>query len=169
MAGNKYLSNNAGAITEVAASQTSAGAGDAGKIVALNSAGTVDATAMPPGIAADTATILASEALSAGALVNVYNNAGTANVRNANATTSGKEAHGFVLAAVSNAANAVVYFNGTNNQASALTPGVQYLSTTAGLPTTTAPSASGNVVQRVGEATSATSLNFTTQPPIVLA
>jgi hypothetical protein len=101
--------------------------------------------------------------------VNVYNNSGTANVRNANATTSGKEAHGFVLAAVSNAANASVYFNDTNNQASTLTPGVQYLSTTAGLPTATASSTSGNVVQRVGEATSATSMNFTTQPPIVLA
>jgi hypothetical protein len=37
------------------------------------------------------------------------------------------------------------------------------------LSTATAPSASGNVVQRVGEATAATNLNFTTQPPIVLA
>lgn len=169
MAGNKYLSNNAGQLQEVAAAQTSAGAADAGKVIALNAQGTLDSTMLPPGIGADTLSVLASEALAAGALVNIYNNAGTANVRNANATASGKEAHGFVLAAVSSGAQATVYFNGINNQLTGLTPGVQYLSTTAGASTATPPSASGNVVQRLGVATSATTLNFTLEPPIVLA
>lgn len=165
----KYLANSSGTITEIAANQTSAGVGDADKLVALNSSGVIDTSMMPPGIAADTSVIVASEALAAGAFVNVYNNSGTAGARNANATTSGKEAHGYVLASVSSSGNATVYFNGTNNAVTGLTPGVQFLATTAGLSVTAAPSASGNVVQRVGEATSATSVNFTTQPPIVLA
>lgn len=168
MAGNKYLSNNAGAITEVAAIQTSAGAGDVGKIPAVDVAGRLDTSFMPTGIAADTAAITASEALAAGDLVNVWNSTG-AKVRKADATTSGKEAHGFVLAAVSSSATATVYFEGTDTGVTSLTPGVQYLSTTAGLSTSTAPSGSGNVVQRVGFATAAAALNFQSQPPIVLA
>jgi hypothetical protein len=168
MAGDKYLYNNAGTVTEKAAVQASAGAGDAGKVPALDAAGRLDTTMMPTGIAADTAAITASEALSAGDLVNVWNSSG-AKVRKADATTAGKEAHGFVTAAVSSSATATVYFEGTDTGVSGLTPGVQYLSTTAGTATATPPSGSGNVVQRVGIATAAAALNFESQPPIVLA
>jgi hypothetical protein len=169
MALGKYLAQIAGVITEVAANTTSAGSGDASKLVALNGAGQVDLTMMPTGIGPDTATLVASEALSAGNLVNVWSNGGAFNVRKADATAAGKEAHGFVLAAVSSSANALVYFNGPDTGLSALTPGVQYLSTTAGTCSATPPASTGNVVQRVGEAVSATVLNFTTQPPITLA
>lgn len=168
MAGNKYLSNNAGTITEVASKQTSGGAGDAGSIVALTSTGQIDTTMMPTGIGPDTQTITASEALSAGALVNVWTSTGT-KVRNADATTSGKEAHGFVLASVLSSGSALVYFFGNNTSVTGLTVGPQFLSTTPGVATATAPSASGNVVQRVGVATAATNLNFETSAPIVLA
>lgn len=168
MAGDKYIYNNAGTLTEKAALQASAGAGDAGKIPALDAAGKLDTTMMPTGIAADTATITASEALAAGDLVNVWNSSG-AKVRKADASTVGKEAHGFVLAAVSNGAAATVYFEGTNTQVTGLTPGVQFLSTTPGIATTTAPSSAGNVVQRVGVATAAASLNFEPEVPVVLA
>lgn len=165
---DKYLYNNAGTTTEREALVTSAGAGDAGKIPALDSNGRLDTSVMPTGIGADTATIQASENLAAGDLVNVHNSGG-ARVRKADATTSGKEAHGFVLSAVTSGNNATVYFEGRNNQVSGLTPGLQFLATTAGLTTGTAPSGSGNVVQRVGVAVSATELNFEAQPPIVLA
>lgn len=169
MAGDKYIYNNAGTMTEREAKQASAGAGDAGKIPALDAAGKLDTTMMPTGVAADVAVITASEALAAGDLVNVWNSTG-AKVRKADASTSGKEAHGFVKAAVSNGAAATVYFEGTNDQVTGLTPGVQYLSAaTAGLSTSTAPSSSGNVVQRVGVATAAAALNFEATPPIVLA
>jgi hypothetical protein len=50
-----------------------------------------------------------------------------------------------------------------------LTPGPQFLSTTAGVATATAPSGAGNVVQRVGFATAAAALNFQAGVPIVLA
>ena len=169
MAGNKYIKNNAGVLTEIAALQTSAGAGDAGKIVALDTAGRLDNSFMPVGIGADTASIVASEALSAGDYVNVYDDTGTAKVRKADATTAGKEAHGFVLSAVSSAASATVYFEGTNTAITGQTAGVVYLATTAGAGSTTPPSAAGNVVQRIGFAVSATAMNFTSNQPIVLA
>jgi hypothetical protein len=53
MAGNKYLKMSGGRIQEEAAAQTSAGAGDAGKIVGLNSSGVIDPTMMPPGVGAN--------------------------------------------------------------------------------------------------------------------
>jgi hypothetical protein len=169
MAGDKFLYNNAGTITEKVSNQASAGAGDAGKVVALDATGRIDNTMMPVGIGADTAVITASEALAAGDLVNVWNSTG-AKVRKADASVAGKEAHGFVLAAVSSGNPATVYFEGTNTQVTGQTPGVVYLSAaTAGLATTTAPSGTGQVVQRVGFATSATALNFQSLPPVVLA
>lgn len=169
MAGDKYLKNNAGTITEQAAIQSSAGAGDAGKIPALDAAGKFDTTMMPTGVAADTATVTTSEALAAGDLVNIHNSTG-AKARKADASTSGKEAHGFVLAAFGSGAAATVYFEGSNTQVTGLTPGRNYLSAaTPGAATATAPSGSGNVVQVVGFATSATSLNFNANLPVVLA
>ena len=142
----------------------------AGKIVKLDGAGRLDATVMPVGIGADTASITASEALAAGDLINIWNNAGTANVRKADASTAGKEAHGFVLSAVSASAAATVYFEGTNTQCTGLTPGPQFLSgATAGKTVATAPTGAGKVVQRCGFAISATALNFDQGDPIVLA
>ena len=168
MAGNKYIANSSGTLTEVVSNQSSAGAGDAGKIVALDASGRIDNSMMPVGIGADTASITASENLAAGDLVNVWNSTG-AKARKADATTAGKEAHGFVLAAVTSGNPATVYFEGTNTGVTGLTPGVQYLSTTAGLATATAPSGSGNVVQRVGFATDAAALNFQSGVPVTLA
>lgn len=170
MTGNKYISNASGTLTEVVASQTSAGAGDAGKIPALNSAGQIDLTMMPTGVGPDTAIVTASEILAAGASVNIWNSSGAFKVRNADASTSGKEAHGFVLSGFASAASAVVYFAGPNTSATGLTPGPQFLSdTTPGGVTATAPVGSGKTVQRVGIATSATSLNFEANDPITLA
>lgn len=193
----KFIKNNAGTLTEEAALTTSAGAadadkipalnasgvldssilnavassagsGDAGKTVALDGAGRIDSTMMPVGIGADTASIQASENLAAGDFVNIHNASG-ARVRKADATTAGKEAHGFVLGAVSSGANATVYFEGTNTGVSGMTPGTVFLHTTAGGATGTAPSGSGNVVQKLGVAVSATAINFERGEPIVLA
>ena len=198
MAVNKNFTNNAGTVTEVTAPTTSAGAGDSGKIVALNSSGILDSSIvnskttsagagdsgkltaldssgkldtsfMPVGIAADTASIATSETLAAGDLVNIWNNSSAANVRKADATTAGKEAHGFVLSAFTHPTTAIVYFEGSNTAKTGLTPGKQFLSTTAGGSTVTAPSGSGNVVQVVGFATSATVLNMQSMTPLVLA
>lgn len=160
MAGNKYFANVGGLLTEVVSNDASAGAGDAGKLVALDSTGRIDNSMMPVGLGADTASITASEALAAGDFVNIWSDGGSPAVRKADATTTGKEAHGFVLDAVSSAASATVYFEGTNTQVTGMTAGPVFLSTTAGAGTATAPSGSGNIVQRIGVATSATTVNF---------
>lgn len=170
MAGNKYLRNNAGQIEELAANQISAGETDAGKIVALDASGRLDNTVMPVGIGADTALISASEALAAGDLVNLWTDAGTVKARKADATTTGKEAVGFVTASVASGTDATVYFDGTISGLTGLTPGARcYLATTAGGVTTTAPSGAGNIVQEVGYALSATSLTFEPKASVKLA
>lgn len=148
---------------------SSAGSGDSGKVVALDATGRIDATMMPVGFGDEVAKVLTSEALAAGDFVNVYNNAGTANVRKADATTSGKECHGFVLSAFASGVLADVYFDGTNTAVTGATPGTVFLSTTAGGSTSTAPSVAGNLVQRIGICISATSIDFEAQPPVILA
>lgn len=168
MPAKKLLRLVSGAITEVFGVQASTGAANAGDIVSLDDTGRIDNTMMPVGIGADTAIIAASEALAAGDYVNVWNSTG-AKVRKADATVAGKEAHGFVLAAVTSGANATVYFEGTNTQVSGQTPGPVFLGTTAGQGTTTPPSTAGNVVQRIGFAVSATAVNFQSQPSVTLA
>jgi hypothetical protein len=166
---DKYIYNNQGTLTEKEATVVSTGADDAGKVVALDSTGKLDNSLLPTGIGADTKILLASENLAAGDFVNVFNDAGTVKVRKADATVSGKEANGFVLSAVTAGANAAVYFEGTNNQLSGLTGGVMYfLSTTAGGVTATAPSGSGNIVQKIGRALSSAEINVEFSDPIVL-
>lgn len=166
---DKYIRNVAGTLTEKEATVVSAGSGDAGEVVALDGNGKLDNSVMPTGIGADTASIQASETLAAGDLVNVHDVAGAFRIRKADASAAGKQAHGFVLAAVTSGQNGTTYFEGTNNQVSGLLPGTQFLSTTPGLSDETAPAGSGNVVQRVGVAVSATVLNFESDVPIVLA
>lgn len=169
MAAKKFLRLISGVLTEVFGVQSSAGAGNAGDIVALDDAGRIDNSMMPVGIGADTAVINASEGLAAGDWINVWNDIGTAKVRKADATTAGKEVNGFVLAAVTSGNPATVYFEGTNTQVTGQTPGPVYLQTTAGTGGTTIPSASGNVVQQVGVAVSATAVNFERNAPVTLA
>ena len=194
----KFIKNNAGALTEEAALTTSAGAADAQKVPALNASGVLDPTiinakatsagasdagkvvqldgsgrldnsVMPVGIGADTKVMIASEALAAGDFINVWSDASAFKVRKADATTGGKRAHGFVLSAVASGANATVYFEGENTAVTGMTPGDVFLGTTAGRAQATAPTGSGQVVQRIGVATSATSVNFEPSQPIALA
>ena len=167
---DKFLYLNAGVPTEKEATVTSAGAGDTGKLVALDSTGRIGTSMMPVGIAADTASILASEALATGDFVNIYNNAGTPTCRKADASAAGKQAHGFVLEAVSSAALATVYFEGANTQVTGMVAGQVYLSAaTAGKAVAAAPSGTGQVVQNLGVATSATSINVEINQFFILA
>lgn len=168
---NKVVKQTAAGIidpTILNAKASSAGAGDAGKIVQLDSAGRLDATMMPVGIGADTASVTTSEALAAGDFVNIWNSSG-AKARKADATVAGKEAHGFVLTAAASGAQATVYFEGTNTAVTVQTPGNAFLSTTAGRSAASAPTGSGNVVQCIGFATSPTTINFQARSPVVLA
>jgi hypothetical protein len=113
-------------------------------------------------------TVVASEALSAGDFVNLYSNGGTLNVRRANAAT-GLRAHGFVLSAVASGANASVNTIGVNIAVSGQTIGDVFLQTSPGQAGATVPSGSGQIVQNLGTALSATSINFESKLVITLA
>lgn len=113
-------------------------------------------------------TVLTSEALSAGDFVNVYNNGGTLNVRRANAAL-GQRAHGFILTSVLSGANASVYTIGVNTAVTGQTIGDVFLQTSPGQAGSAVPTDSGQIVQNLGTALSATSINFESKLVITLA
>lgn len=121
----------------------------------------IDATG---GGSSETVVCTTSENIAAGSIVNLYLNGGVLTARKADATTTGKEADGFVIATTLSGANATVYFSSnTNTAASGLTIGGEYyLDTTAGgvVLAASSPTGAGNVNQYVGKALSATSLVF---------
>jgi hypothetical protein len=157
----KYLMQDTatGRQKEVQAETVGGSGAAANEIPQLDANGRLPATMMPSGLAADTEIIQASEALAAGDFVNIHNSGGS-RVRKADATTVGKEAHGFVLSAFALGANATVYFEGSNDQVTGQTPGPVFLAASPGLAVSAPPSATGNVQQSVGVAVSATKINF---------
>lgn len=172
MAAQKFLTRVAGqpGYVEKAADQVGGSAASAGNVPALDANGLIPVAMMPTGVGPDTAVIAASEALAAGAFVNIYSLAGASKVRNADGSTTAKEAHGFVLAAVQSGANATIYFNGRNTQVTGMTPGPVWLSnTTPGAAMASDVATSGQTSQCLGEAISATEINFTRMPATALA
>jgi len=193
MAAPRFLALVLGRIKMIATIATSAGAADAEKIPSTNdsgvldpsllnaattgnskvvltkSDGTLDPAIMPAGIGAAVTNMVCSENLAAGNVVNIWNDSGTEKVRKADATSVGKEVHGYVNAAFTSGDVAAVYASDKITGLSGKTPGArQYLSTTPGALTQTAPTAAGNIVQCVGVAHNATSVSFAPEPPIEL-
>lgn len=121
------------------------------------------------GVGIGTRTLVASEALQAGDLVNVWDDAGVPKLRLACALVKGKDASGWVAAGVASGATATLNFGGVNVSASGLTPGPLWLSTTPGKAQSVAPSGPGQVVQKVGFAYSSTEFMFQPQVPITLS
>lgn len=159
--------------TEVPATAVSTGAGDAGKLPELGSDGRLDPSLMPTGFSADVKVLPATEALAAGDFVNIYDVSGTSSCRKADASaaSAGKRAHGFVLAAVANGANATIYFEGANGQRTGLTAGLTYVLSNAApggvLPLSDAPTTAGHILQVLGVATSTTEINAEIANPIM--
>lgn len=158
MATNLFKTITNGIEQLVTAISSSAGAGDANKIIATGSDGKLDSTLLPTGVGADTISIQASENLSAGDFVNIHNDTG-ARVRLADNSNT-RPAHGFVLAAVTSGNNATVYRSGANTGLSSLTIGARYYLGTAGAATATAPTGSGSILQYLGTSESDTSIIF---------
>lgn len=156
----KYFGDVSGKLVEIQPITVSAGVADASKIVQTDSTGRFDVSLMPAGIGAEVSVLPTSENLIAGNFVNIYNAAGVATARKADATTNAKPAQGFTLAGVTSPASATVYGISTKNTAlTALTPGSDYwLATTPGGVTLTAPQATGNFVQELGTSESATAM-----------
>lgn len=162
--------------TEVEGVTASAGAADAGKIPALGPDGRFDDSLLPAGIGADTKIYSASEVLAAGDYVNIWDDAGTAKVRKADASAAnaGKRAHGFVRAGVGAiGSDATVYFEGPNSSLSGLTPGATYVlsHTTPGgvVPLASGTTTAGHILQILGVATDVGEINAEIGNPVVRA
>lgn len=171
MAGKSVLRRVNGRVKEVLATQTSAGVGNAGDVVALSSTGYLDASVLPPELGLDVKLIVASENISASSLVNVFDaGSGVFKVRNADASVEGKEATGFVKESVVTAASVNVFGEGMITGLTGLTPGRVYLDdAVAGGITQTPVTGAGKVHQYLGNAISATELNFVQSESITLA
>ncbi|CAG5002029.1 hypothetical protein DYBT9275_02789 [Dyadobacter sp. CECT 9275] len=167
----KFLQNNAGTIREVAGLSTSAGSGDANKIIETNSAGKLDESFLPAGVGKGSRAYTASENISAGDFVNIHEVTGAPRIRKADATGIGKRAHGYVTAAINSSASGTVFFDDINPSLSGLTIGEEYFlsDTDAGKVTTSIPSGAGKICQKIGYALSTTEIQATIEQPIVLA
>lgn len=159
-----------GKITQVEATVISAGAADAGEVVALDSNGLLDVSVLPVGVGPNVKLILASENIGAGKYINIFDDAGTAKVRLADNSNS-REAHGFLLDAVTSGNNATVYFESTNNDLSGLVAGARQFLGTAGGVTATPPTFAGGatISQLVGTAISTTEIDTDIDDVVVLA
>ena len=173
MAVRKYLKIDTtdGKTKEEASVNVSGGPPDEGKIPALDSGGKLDLTMMPTGIGPDLKNLPVGVDVAAGDFVTVYDDAGTLKVKPALADASTTQADGFVKETVTAGNPVSVYFEGVNDQVSGHTPGDRvFLSeVTPGAATSTPPTGSGNVVQFLGKAVSATEIAFEATDGITLA
>ena len=163
MATKKYLARVNGVTKRETPVVVSAGAADAGKILAVGDDGRIDETVLPLGIGAQITIAPASESLDAGNFVNLYADSGVMKARKAD-NSNGRQADGYVKDAVANAAAATVFpLDTTNTALTGLTPGARYwLGTAGGVivaaldPADTANT--GKLCQELGVAKSATEL-----------
>lgn len=169
----RFFTLVAGKIRAIAAIVTSAGSADAGKIIAAGSDGKLHSSFLPTGIGANTVTVIASEALAAGKLVNLWVDAGVVKARLAD-NTNKREAWGYVKESIAADASATIYrLNTVMAGQTGLTPGAdQWLGTAGGLiavPLDESDAANnGKLVQYIGRAVSATEVATAEYTPIEL-
>jgi hypothetical protein len=159
MATAKYLARVSGVNTEVVPAVTTTP--DA--IAALGADGKFHISLMPVGVGQEVRVVEAFEDLTAGNFVNIFLSGGVAKARKADATTSGKPAHGFVLSNVTAPADATIFgLSNTNTALAGLTIGsVYYLSTTpGGVMVAPGPVGSGVRSQELGIASLTTEMVF---------
>jgi hypothetical protein len=121
---DKYIALVNGIDQEVEGTVTGGTAAQAGKIVATDGTGRLDASIMPVGVAPDVYVGIASETLSATSPFVYIKSDGQ--VANASGASGGNPAIGFVLAGSAAAAQATVYFEGRVTGLTGLTVGARY-------------------------------------------
>lgn len=157
----KFLSLLTGRVSEVQPIVTSAGAGDASKMIQLDSNGLLDASLMPSGITPDQKAGTSNGSITAKDLCYVET-AGTIARATAAAGTP-KECIGWALTSVATGQPITIQLEGKISGLSGLTPGARYyLSdvTPGGFIIAPGPSGAGKILQFIGTAVSATELNF---------
>ncbi|MGV8917847.1 MAG: hypothetical protein ACOH2R_08615 [Pseudomonas sp.] len=126
MAAQGFLARVAGKTKQLFGIQTSAGSGDAGKLIAAGDDGKLDESFLPTGIGANSVVAPATEAFSAGNFVNLWDQGGTIGARLAD-NSNNRPAHGYVKEVVSSGSNATVYrLNTINAELSGLVAGSEY-------------------------------------------
>lgn len=156
-----------GVRSEYAGKNASAGAGDAGEFVILDASGKIDASMLPTAVGADSISATTGAVLSAGDFVYID---ASGLVQKADGTNPAKAAMGYVNTGYAASVSATVFFDDSNTGLASLTIGATYyLSATPGAATTTPPTTAGQIVQRLGVATSATSLHTSIQAAITRA
>ncbi len=163
----KYLNLTSGEIVEIKPVSTSAGSGDAGKMIELDGGGKISTTMMPAGIGSDSAEMEASEVITAGAFINIFNDGGTAKIRHAD-RSNGREVHGFCISGIASGATGTVTFEGLNPALSGMTIGATQFLGVAGAVEETATTTSGQIIQRLGVARSATEMTTEVSRKITL-
>ena len=150
MANGKYLriDDATGLIEEIEALAVSTGATDASKPIKTDSNGLIDLSLMPVGVGPDTEDLVASEGLSAGEFVNVFDDAGVPKLRKADRTNN-RPAHGFVIQNFASGQLAKMYKDSENNALTGLTIGATYFLGIAGAAVTTPPAAGSNHIRQV--------------------
>ena len=169
MAKDKFISvDSNGNLLEESAIGSSAGAGDASKIVRTGSDGKIDGTLIP---GSETLTLMASENLTAGDWVNIWDDSGTAKMRKADASNGiSHVCHGFVLETITSGATGKFYGEGINTQITTLSIGNTYfLSGTPGAETTTPPTTTGHILQKLGVAVGTTAIKCELSNPVIRA
>jgi hypothetical protein len=166
----KVLSVNSAGISQMipVGVQVSSGSASAGQAAVLNSSGVLDPSLIGP-TTNQSAVILTSESINAGAFVNIWNNSGVATVRNASASSISTSAVGYVSQTYSSGVNATVYFTGNNVSVTGATPGKVWLGTVPGSISSSSPSGAGVLSQPLGIATSSTNISVNISTPIILA
>ncbi|SDJ61688.1 hypothetical protein [Pseudomonas indica] len=158
-----FLARIAGRTQQILATVISAGAANAGEIVALGPDGRLDDSVLPTGVGANTNQATASELLGAGKYVQFHDDGGAFSVRLAD-NSNGRAADGFVLEEVALGQPATVYpLDAVNAALTGLTVGGRYWLGTAGgviaVPLDEADEANVNKIsQYLGVAKSATEL-----------
>ena len=159
MSALKFLTLVNGIKTLVSAITSSAGAGDANKIIATDSNGKIDASFLT-GVDDQTEEYVTSEDLTDGMYVNIFENTGTDTARRADATL-GLPAHGFVLASTTTGQNAVVYTIGKNTSETGKIAGsIQFLGLAGASSSTPVAETTGYINQVLGNALSDTIVRF---------
>ena len=165
MSGDKIITWNGTQKIVKEAKQSSAGAGDAGKVVALDSLGKISQSMLA---GSGIEEIVCSEDISAGNCLNIWDDAGTRKVRLADASNS-RPCHGFARTSATSGSDVTVDKDGSLSITGVGLGEILFLSTTAGAITSTAPSLSTEIIQPVGIGADADVLDIEIDPnPMVI-
>ena len=168
MANKKFIRLESGQFIEDQAISTSAGAGDAGKVPALDEAGLINQDMMPLGVGPESKGFVTSEIIGDNVLVNIHDDAGTPKIRLANnAAANPYRAHGYIKTGGDSDTTVLVYFE-SNMVGAGMTPGVEQYLGVNGVLVEIAPDIVGDIVQEVGIAISATEMTFEAQQPVTV-